>query len=482
MRVSSILSPKSARRPGVDEYTRSRFGGRGEVVFGRVRQLAATVVLLLGSGAAAPHEIPGRADVELWAAERGGGVQVAARVPLGALQDLELPRAADGTFDPAEAGAALHDAATLWVTDFLAVRAGGERLPAPLVLGVQASLPSDRSFASFDGARRHFLDGALPAGTRLRPEQAHLDVFLEVSVPRELRGRALYLEPDLAHLGVRTVVDLRILTREGEVRTLVLDGSPGPVPLDPGVLWTSGTFLLSGVEHILGGLDHLLFLLCLVLPVLALRPLVVMVTAFTVGHTVTLVAATLGWAPRGEWFPALMETFIAASIVWLAIANLLRVLADRRAAAAVARWRPAFLFGLVHGFGFAFMLAERLHYSGDHLLLALATFNLGVEVGQVLFLLVAVPLLRLALDRVPARAAQGLLAALVLHTAWHWMLERGAVAAAYPLALPAADLVLLRGALQAALLTVVAFALYRLLGIVAARFLGPEEGDGATLR
>ena len=445
-------------------------------------RLVAAAALLLGPGGLLAHEIPGRADVELWAAEEGGGIQVAARVPLGALQDLELPLAADGTFDVAEADAALRDAATLWVTDFLPARAGGERLPEPLVIGVRASLPSDRSFASFDGARRHVTGPALPAGTRLRAEQAHLDVFLEIPVPRELRGRALYLEPDLAHLGVRTVVDLRIRTREGDVRGLVLDGSPGAVPLDPGVLWISGTFLAAGVEHILGGPDHLLFLLCLVLPLLALRPLVVMVTAFTVGHSVTLIAATLGWAPRGEWFPALMETFIAASIVWLAAENLLRVLAGGTGAEALSRWRPAFLFGLVHGFGFAFMLAARLQYSGDHLLLALATFNLGVEAGQVLFLLLVVPLLRICLERLPARPAQGLVAALVLHTAWHWMLERGEVFAAYPLALPAVDLVLLRGALQFALLAVVAFALYRLLGVAAARFLGAGDGEGATLR
>lgn len=418
---------------------------------------------LLAAGAAHGHEIPGRADVELRIADTPEAISVAVRVPLGALRDLSLPLRADGTLALEEAEGPLRDAAGLWIGDYLRAEAGGEALPAPVLLAVRASRPSAAGFADHAAARAHVTGPSLPASVRLRPAQAHLDALFEIPVPAALRERARTLEPRLAQLGIETRIDLAVRTRDGALRRLEVDGSPGALPLDPGIGWVAGTFVVSGMEHILGGLDHLLFLVCLVLPLLAWRPLLVMVTAFTAGHTVTLVAASLGWAPRGEWFPALMETLIAASVAWLAVANLYRVLGGEARGSAAGRWRLAFLFGLVHGFGFAFMLAERLQFAGDQLLLALVSFNIGVELGQLLFLVVAVPLLSMLLARTDRRLTLALVAGLVLHTAWHWMFERAAVFSAYPLAPPALDLMLLRGALQAALLAVIAFVLYRLL-------------------
>ena len=111
------------------------------------------------------------------------------------------------------------------------------------------------------------------------------------------------------------------------------------------------------MRHILGGLDHLLFLLCLVLPIRRWRALVGLVTAFTAAHSLTLGAAALGFAPSAGWFPPLVETLIALSIVWLAIENVL-LPADRL----TGRWVMAFGFGLVHGFGFAFALGDALQF------------------------------------------------------------------------------------------------------------------------
>ncbi|MEE4300130.1 MAG: HupE/UreJ family protein [Pseudomonadales bacterium] len=437
---------------------------------------------LAGSGAARGHEIPGRADVELRVADQAEVIGVAVRVPLGALRDLSLPLRADGTLVIEEAEGPLREAAGLWIGDYLAAEAGGRALPPPTLRAVRASLPSERGFADHAAAVAHVTGPALSAEARLRPAQAHLDALFEIPVPEALRARARTLEPRLSHLGITTRIDLAVRTLDGELRRLEVEGSPGPLPLDPGVGWVAGTFVVSGIEHILGGFDHLLFLVCLVLPLLAWRPLVVMVTAFTAGHTVTLVAASLGWAPRGAWFPALMEALIAASVVWLAVANLYRLLGGSTERTADGRWRLAFLFGLVHGFGFAFMLAERLQFAGDQLLLALVSFNVGVELGQLLFLVVAVPLLTMLLARTQRTLTLALVAGLVLHTAWHWLLERAAVFAAYPLAPPAVDLVLLRGTLQAALLAVVAFVLYRLLARLAAALHVGDAPAGAADR
>ena len=104
-----------------------------------------------------------------------------------------------------------------------------------------------------------------------------------------------------------------------------------------------------------------------------------MVTSFTVAHSVTLIASAYDWRPAALWFPPLVETLIAASIVYMALENI--VGARRR-----RRWLITFAFGLVHGFGFSFALRETLQFAGSHLLTALLAFNLGVELGQLVVL------------------------------------------------------------------------------------------------
>ena len=135
-----------------------------------------------------------------------------------------------------------------------------------------------------------------------------------------------------------------------------------------------------GVEHILTGYDHLLFLLALVLIGGPLRSILGVVTAFTLAHSVTLAVAALGvWAPR----PTFVEPAIALSIAYVGIENC--VAPDLR-----RRWRLTFLFGLIHGFGFAGALRE-VALSAAQLPLALASFNMGVEAGQLAVLSVVLP-------------------------------------------------------------------------------------------
>jgi hypothetical protein len=98
------------------------------------------------------------------------------------------------------------------------------------------------------------------------------------------------------------------------------------------------------------------------------------------------------------------------------------------------RWMIAFAFGIVHGFAFSFALRETLQFAGDYLLVALFGFNVGVEIGQLAVLLVLVPLLGLVFRyAVPERIGIIILSALVAHTAWHWMLDRGGQLARFPL-------------------------------------------------
>jgi uncharacterized membrane-anchored protein YitT (DUF2179 family) len=178
-----------------------------------------------------------------------------------------------------------------------------------------------------------------------------------------------------------------------------------------------------------------------VIPFRQLRTLVIVATSFTVAHSIALIAAAFGFVPDALWFPPLIETLIAATIVYTALENIVGSTVQRR-------WITAFAFGIIHGFGLSFALRESFQYAGDHLITALLAFNIGVEIGQVLLLLALVPLLQ-ALFRyvVPERIGVIILSVLVAHTGWHWMTERGEQLLKFPL--PTLDAAFLAGAMRA---------------------------------
>jgi hypothetical protein len=148
------------------------------------------------------------------------------------------------------------------------------------------------------------------------------------------------------------------------------------------------SFFFIGIEHILLGFDHLVFLLGLVLVGGKIRSLLVVVTAFTVAHSITLGAAVLGvWAPS----PQIIEPLIALSIVYVGVENFFVKDAEKR-------WRITLPFGLIHGFGFAGALGE-IALPRSEIPIALLTFNLGVEVGQIAVLALILPLILVAKKR-----------------------------------------------------------------------------------
>ena len=143
-------------------------------------------------------------------------------------------------------------------------------------------------------------------------------------------------------------------------------------------------YLELGVAHILLGFDHLLFVLALLLIVRGRRRLLVTVTAFTVAHSITLAAATLGFV---SVLGPPVEATIALSIVFIA-SELVKVRRGQPSLTAQAPWLVALTFGLLHGFGFAGALAD-VGLPRAEIPLALLTFNLGVELGQIVFVFVA---------------------------------------------------------------------------------------------
>ena len=173
------------------------------------------------------------------------------------------------------------------------------------------------------------------------------------------------------------------------------------IPERPSALEVIRTYTVLGIGHILGGVDHLLFVLALLLLVRGVGRLVATVTAFTLAHSVTLAAATLGFVHVP---PAPVEATIALSILFLA-SELARQGADTRAdLTARFPWLVAFSFGLLHGFGFAGALSE-VGVPQKAVPLALLFFNVGVEIGQLAFIAAVLALgwsIRRAAIRAPA--------------------------------------------------------------------------------
>jgi len=362
--------------------------------------------LLLLAVAAMAHDIPAGVTAQLLFVPQGSQARLIVRVPLSSMRDID--------FLAADLAPQLQLAATQWIAQPIELYEDGTRL-SPRIAALKISLPSDRSFESFASALAHVMD-ASPA-PQAPPEQLLFDVLLEYPI-RSARS-AFSIRPGLHHLAASTTTVLRFTMPGGETRAFQFHNDPGVVPLDPRWHQAAWRFLALGFEHILDGTDHLLFLACLVIPFRRLGELVLIVTAFTIAHSVTLIASAYGLAPGVLWFPPLVETLIAASIVFMAIENITASHSTQR------RWLMAFAFGLIHGFGFSFALRESLQFAGSHLTVSLLSFNAGVEIGQLLVVALLVPATGLIFRYVIAERAGTIVAsAFIAHTAWHWMTER----------------------------------------------------------
>ncbi|SFQ21076.1 HupE / UreJ protein [Bradyrhizobium sp. Ghvi] len=185
---------------------------------------------------------------------------------------------------------------------------------------------------------------------------------------------------------------VRVVQGKTEAQAL-LDGGNTSVTLSgraPALASTMQRYLVTGIEHIFLGYDHIAFLVAVVLWARRLMPVIKIVTAFTIAHSITLSLAALGVVVIPS---RIVEPAIAASIVFVAVENFFSRDIDRR-------WRVTFVFGLVHGFGFASALQE-IGLPSHAVLSALAAFNIGVEIGQVAIAATVIPVL-IALDGLAA--------------------------------------------------------------------------------
>lgn len=431
------------------------------VRLGAVAVLAAVFSVALPMPGEA-HDIPSSVTVLAFVKPAGHTLRVVLRVPLQAMRDVNFPLYGPGYLDLAHVDPLLYDATKLWIADELRLYEDGQPLASPVIAATRVSLPSDRSFTTYDSAYAHATRaaGVLDTSTRIIWNQAMLDVVLDYPI-RSAASR-FSIEPTLARLAVRTTTVLHFIPSDGVDRAFEYLGDPGLVRLDPRWYQAALSFVHLGFDHILSGIDHLLFIFCLVIPFRRIRPLVAIITAFTIAHSITLIASAAGLAPDALWFPPLIEVLIALSIVYMALENIVGAKLERR-------WLVAFGFGLVHGFGFSFALRQSLQFAGRHLAVSLLSFNLGVELGQLFVLALAVPALGWVFRHVvEERMGTIILSAFVAHTAWHWMLDRAAVLELYHVELPSFNLALASSALRGLMLLLivvgVAWAMFELYG------------------
>ena len=368
------------------------------------------------------HEIPNDVQVKSFLKQDEQSLTLFIRVPLSSMKEVEFPLLNNLYLDIPRIKPALLQAAELWFVDNLKIVQGQQSLNPVSVRSARISLPSDRSFVNYEQALLHVRSENWDLPSQLVWNQQYLDLELQVNAKYD--NSNIEIDFGLERLAQRVAIDLRFQLLDAEERAFEFNAREGAVLLNPSAWQASWRFIQMGFKHILSGTDHLLFIACLILTATQWLSLVGVITSFTVAHSLTLIAAAMGYAPSGLWFMPWVELAISFSILYMALENIWRAEVHRR-------WLVCTLFGLIHGFGFSFALHESMQFAGTHHVLSLLSFNLGVEAGQLLVLLLGVPVAMWLATKAYARILTIVLLALIAHLAWHWMEERWAIAAKF---------------------------------------------------
>lgn len=352
-----------------------------------------------------------------------------------------------------------HDPFTSWANariknDHIEVEATLSRSSALLLLpnGEKLPSPTPENFPSLAPALKaagNTLFEVTGAGVPLAPRSVDVkltdddmgmtDVLFRIIYPAPAAGpvrfTAVYLEKMVDdHVGTLVVTDhsgkdlgweplslqtifLEVPLPPGPAATNPNAPAQPPAPIRPATP-SFKIFFRLGIEHIVKGFDHLLFLAGLLVACRRFRTMAIIITCFTVAHSITLALAALDIASIP---PRIVEPLIAVSIVYVGIENLLRRGEEPR-----GRWALTFLFGLIHGFGFASVLRQiGLGKNGSSILSPLFSFNLGVELGQIAIAALFLPVL-FYLRRQPSFVRYGLpvASALITLAGIYWLVQR----------------------------------------------------------
>ncbi|MCR9087819.1 MAG: HupE/UreJ family protein [Rhodobacteraceae bacterium] len=253
-----------------------------------------------------------------------------------------------------------------------------------------------------------------------------VDIHLRLTSVGPVKSYLLSMSSDPGLPGQEDTANLILDYSGEETRTYRANGLlDASVEVSGSAIVAAWTFVIEGIRHILEGLDHVLFVFCMIIGAATLGGLIGRVTGFTIGHTVTLILGFFGFAPQGAWFIPAVETAIALSIILVAVDAVLRAGSHGEARDRYGIPITAAL-GLLHGFGFSFMLHNILQIDAPNVWQSLLAFNVGVEIGQLLIVAAVWPIV-LMLRKRPAptwRIASGSVAAVASIVACVWVFER----------------------------------------------------------
>jgi hypothetical protein len=346
--------------------------------------IAVVMALVLAAPASAHFQIKANSRT-VHVEHADGGMRVYLRVSLAlAVAGLDAP--APYTRDALEIGQVVHylDADAVerdpsglgrLVADAHRFAVQGRLLAAAVEAVHVYHVGEQPPFATLADAKAALADMARPRVPIVYVDDAVIDVrlFYATSAPVARYDFSNARRTDPSETGVVTML---LDHRQDAVIVFRAKGKLDP-PLAVGRsrLEAARTFVIEGIWHIWEGADHLLLVLCLIVGAVGFANLLWQVTGFTLGHTATLIAGFVGFRPSGAWFIPLIEAAIAASIIYAGVRALRRPGAMGLGATT--------LIGLLHGFGFSFMLHEILRLDAPDLWTSLLSFNFGVEIGQV---------------------------------------------------------------------------------------------------
>ena len=387
-----------------------------------LRMVAAALIALTSHARLGAHDIPDEIVLQSYVKPEGSRLQVLLRIPLIAIADANLPKDGPGYLAMRHLDPALREAANQ-ISNGIVFLEGDERLSEYALANARISLPSDRSFTSYDAALTRVRGPKLPDETQIYYNQGFLD--LELLYPIRSQDSRFSMRVLFGRgLANRTASYLTFIRPDGAVREFRIHDDTSLVRLDPRLHEAAWVFLSAGFYRFLNALDPLLFVVLLAIPYRRVRDLVKPVLAFAIAHSVTLGIAAFGMAPAEVWFPPAVGVVLALSVVYLAIENAVASQTTLR-----HRWIVALVFGLAHGFGFAIDLGETLQFAGSHPWAAIAAYNVGLELGALIILAIAVPAFNLLFSQVFTERTGTIVASVLAgHVGWHWMTERFVIA------------------------------------------------------
>ena len=265
------------------------------------------------------HDIPDEIVVQSYVRPQQNQLQVLLRIPLLAVAEANLPKDGTGYLAMPYIDAALREAANQ-ISNGIVFLEGDERLTRYEMANARISLPSDRSFDTYDGALARVRGAKLPDATQVYYNQGFLDLELHFPIRSEaspfsmrvLFGRGL---------ANRTATYINFIRPDGGVRAFRIHDDTPLVRLDPNTPQAAWVFLTAGFYRFLDGLDHLLFVIVLALPFRRARDLVKPFAAFAIAHSIALALAAFGLARLDTWFAPTVGGLMALSLVYVSIEN-----------------------------------------------------------------------------------------------------------------------------------------------------------------